>query len=142
MTLWQRLTLLWALLATALAVLTGVRVSTGGWWSLVTAWFKWPFPGLLGLIAMIVGIAVAAAAWSWRDRVEGVWRWTALFAAFVSVVVSLVLLVCAVLALMRWVISLLAGDDKDDGYRIRASRRRGRRRRRHRTRRRSSYSRW
>lgn len=142
LTPWQHLTLLWMLLSAALVVLTGTRIATDGWWSLVTAWLEWPFPGLLGLFTMIAGIIIAATAWTWRDRVEGAWRWTAMLAAFVSFVVSLVLLLCALVAVVWLVFRLLAGDEEDGDFRARSSRSRVRRRRRHRARRRSRYSRW
>lgn len=127
----QRLTLVWLACATVLALLTGARFAAGGWWSLVVTWLKWPYPEWLNLLTTAIGIATALVAWSWRDRVEGVWRGVTLTASALSAAVSLFLIVCAVLALIWLIWCLFAGDDDENStYRARAPRRRKRRRRR------------
>lgn len=131
LTLSQRLTLVWLACATVLALLTGARFAAGGWWSLVMTWLEWPYPGWLNLLTTVIGIAVAVVAWSWRDRVEGVWRGVTLTASVLSASVSLFLIACAVLALIWLIWCLLVGDDDENStYRARAPRHRRRRRRR------------
>lgn len=127
----QRLTLVCSACATILVLLTSARLAAGGWWSLVMAWLEWPYPGWLNLLTTVVGIAIAVVAWSWRNRVEGVWRGTALTASAISAAVSLFLIACAVLALIWLIWFLLMGDDDENNtYRARAPQRRGTRRRR------------
>ena len=131
----QLLTLVWSACATVLVLLTSARLAADGWWSLVTAWVEWPYPGWLNLLTTFVGIATAVVAWSWRDRVEGAWRGATVTASALSAAVSLFLIACAVLALVWLIWCLLAGDDdENDTYRARAPKRRGRRRRRNRSR--------
>ena len=135
----QRLTLVWSALATVLVLVTGSRLAVDGWWSSVVAWLEWPYPGWLNVLTTVVGIAIALVAWSWRDRVEGVWKGVTLTASALAAAVSLFLIACAVLALIWLTWCLLAGDDdENDTIRPRAPQRRGKRRRR---RNRSRYSR-
>lgn len=127
----QRLTLVWLACATFLALLTGARFAVGGWWSLVVTWLEWPYPGWLNLLTTVIGIAIAVVAWFWRDRVEGVWRGGALTASALAAAVSLILIACAVLALIWLFWCLFAGDDDENGtFRARAPGRRTRRQRR------------
>lgn len=126
----QRLTLVWLACAAVLALLTGARFAAGGWWSLVVTWLEWPYPGWVNLLTTVIGMATAVVAWSWRDRVEGVWRGGALTASALAAAVSLILIACAVLALIWLFWCLSAGDDDENGtYRARAPRHRRRRRR-------------
>ena len=126
----QRLTLLWSASTTALVLLTGIRLAADGWWALVVAWLQWPFPGWVNLLTTALGVATAVAAWSCRDRVEGIWRLATLAAAAVAAAVSLFLIVCAVVALIWLICCWLANDDDESNtYRPRAPKRRGRRRR-------------
>lgn len=127
----QRLTLVWLACAIVLVLLTGARLTASGWSSLVLAWLEWPFPGWLNLLTTVVGIAIAFVAWSWRDRVDGVWRGGALSASALAAAVSLFLIACAVLALVWLIWCLFAGDDDENNtHRARVPRRRGQRRRR------------
>ncbi|WP_420446291.1 hypothetical protein [Candidatus Poriferisodalis sp.] len=131
LTLSQRLTLAWSAIATVLVLVTGSRLAVDGWWSLVVAWLEWPYPGWLNVLTTVVGIAIALVAWSWRDRVEGVWRGATLTASALAAAVSLFLIACAVLALIWLIWCLVAGDDDESNtYQARAPKRRGKRRRR------------
>lgn len=126
----KRLILLWSACATALVLLTGIRLAADGWWSLVAAWLHWPYPGWVNVLTTVLGVAIAVAAWFCHERVEGMWRVAALAAAAAAAAVSLVLIVCAVAALIWLTWCLLADDDDNDTFRARTLKRQKRRRRR------------